>query len=90
MIVTADDLPLWQCHKVVSAAKILTRYRNVDGSYSMRLDIAGVAQIFDVPREVFARGRGAPAVGDYIVVYESGYTSWSPAPDFEAGYTRIK
>jgi hypothetical protein len=88
VIISADDMPRWQCHKVVNAAKILARHRNADGSYSMRVDIDGVTQVFDAARDVFARG--VPAVGDYMVVYAGGYTSWSPGAEFEAGYTRIK
>lgn len=29
----------------------------------------------------------APAVGDYVVRYSDGYTSWSPKKAFEEGYT---
>ncbi len=31
-----------------------------------------------------------PQVGGYCVQYEGGYTSWSPAKEFEEGYTLIK
>lgn len=31
----------------------------------------------------------APAVGGYFVMYQDGYTSYSPAAAFEAGYTRV-
>lgn len=31
-----------------------------------------------------------PKPGGYLVVYDDGYLSWSPAEAFEAGYTRIK
>ncbi len=31
-----------------------------------------------------------PKPGGYYVVYEDGYTSWSPADAFEGGYTRIQ
>ena len=33
--------------------------------------------------------RGRPDVGDYVVIYEDGYKSWSPAAAFEAGYSRL-
>ena len=31
----------------------------------------------------------APQPGGYFVLYEGGYTSWSPADAFEAGYTPV-
>ena len=30
-----------------------------------------------------------PKVGGYYVVYRDGYKSWSPASEFEDGYTRV-
>jgi hypothetical protein len=30
-----------------------------------------------------------PQVGGYYVMYKDGYQSWSPASEFEDGYTRI-
>jgi hypothetical protein len=30
-----------------------------------------------------------PKVGGYYVVYRDGYKSWSPAAEFEDGYTRV-
>jgi hypothetical protein len=32
----------------------------------------------------------APQAGMYMVVYEDGYISFSPAEAFEAGYTLMK
>ena len=31
-----------------------------------------------------------PVVGGYFVIYEDGYTSFSPAAAFESGYTRVE
>lgn len=36
------------------------------------------------PKQLFARGLAKP--GDYYVVYEDGYDSWSPKDTFEKGY----
>jgi hypothetical protein len=33
--------------------------------------------------------RGAPKIGDYFVIYEDGYQSWSPKAAFESGYTKV-
>jgi hypothetical protein len=41
----------------------------------------------DMPSEVFARG--VPSEGDFLVVYEDDYISWSPCKPFVDGYTRI-
>lgn len=30
-----------------------------------------------------------PVVGGYLVLYDDGYCSFSPAEAFESGYTRI-
>ena len=79
-----SDLPQWKCHKVVRAAKITGI--STDGlSYYVYLGSKG--EPYFVQGSVFARG--VPAIGDYLVVYEDGYVSWSPAKAFEAGYTLI-
>jgi len=33
--------------------------------------------------------RHKPQPGGYYVIYDDGYTSWSPAKAFEEGYTKI-
>lgn len=80
-----ERLPMYRCHKVVRAAKILAI-----GSYGLRVD-AGDPQIcltLRMPDDWLERHR--PEVGGYLVVYEDGYKSYSPAAAFESGYGRIK
>ena len=89
---TAANLPQWKCHKVVRAAKIaaIAQGETVqdqfpNGSWLLKLD--GVEE----PREVAHewKQKHTPEVGGYYVVYEDGYTSFSPAEAFEAGYKRL-
>lgn len=74
----------WKCHKIVKAGKILeppghSRLIVVE-------DINGAPCKVEMPMDAFARG--TPTVGDYIVIYDDGYKSWSPAKAFEEGYAR--
>ncbi len=77
------EMPRYQCHKVVHALKI----ESID-THSGRLVPAdsGFAA-FEVERGMFSRY--VPTAGDYFVVYDDGYQSFSPAKAFEAGYTRL-
>lgn len=72
----------WKCHKVVKAGKIIERH---DGVFKVE-DINGTVCAVHMPESAFARGY--PQDGDYIVIYEDGYKSWSPAKAFEEGYTK--
>ena len=84
-------LAMWQSHKVVHAGKIMSiispggidtrkcvlQVQNADGTENeMKVD-----------SDVFKRG--IPNTGDYLVVYDDGYTSWSPRQAFEGGYKRV-
>ena len=90
--VVGADLPAWKCHKIVNAAKIMS----VDvldaelGEYALRLD-SGVEG--DIPSAVVTQGwceKHEPETGGYLVVYEDGYQSYSPAEPFESGYTLLE
>lgn len=82
------ELPKYQSHKVVRAAKITEiEDHESDGTGSRTMifgDIGGSKFMTD---EWFDRFK--PEVDGYYVVYEDGYTSFSPAEAFESGYTRI-
>lgn len=84
-------LPQWQSHKIVHAAKITGLIYGLggEGIHSVRLEAPMIppSQEFQVPENFAARGK--PQVGDYLVQYDDGYVSWSPAKAFEDGYTRI-
>jgi hypothetical protein len=86
------EMPKYRSHKTVWALKIVavddpTRPGDeTDGSRVLTFAEPGYA-----PQRVphaFVR-KHDPKAGGYFVVYEDGYTSWSPADAFESGYTRI-
>ncbi|KKL87482.1 hypothetical protein LCGC14_1934250 [marine sediment metagenome] len=86
----AVDLPQYQCHKVVRAAKItgLSLNHEDDGSGQCNTlifgDIGGYKRVADGWIERFK-----PEEGGYFVRYADGYTSFSPAKAFEEGYSKI-
>lgn len=87
------QLPEFQCHKRVRAAKILeighdgeSPFLNLEGEpqqvgETLQFPSFGVTQAW--------LERFKPEVGGYYVVYEDGYASFSPAAAFEGGYTRV-
>lgn len=80
-----SQLADWKCHKIVKAGKILTMPG--EGSGIVMIEDVNLAPCkIEMPPNAWARGR--PVLGDYIVVYEDGYKSWSPAKAFEDGYSR--
>ncbi len=80
------DLPLWQCHKRVRAAKIteITPGRAVRSGQTLHFEESPPVSKHDAWISKFE-----PKVGGYYVVYEDGYESYSPAKAFEEGYTRV-
>lgn len=83
-----SKLPRWKCHKIVRASQI--RAFDIDEDHINAT--VWLQPQYPVGREfrvlvsagVFARGHPSP--GDYLVVYDDGYVSWSPQGTFEAGY----
>lgn len=81
----------YRCHKIVRAAKI----NAVDGRRvwvyvaadpSLPADTLSIGA-FDAPDDWIAKHR--PEAGMYLVIYEDGYRSVSPAAAFESGYTEL-
>jgi hypothetical protein len=68
-------------HKEVKAAKVVAIEPFDEGfAHRFRLDDGSLVG--------YPQGKcPANPVGGYYVVYEDGYTSWSPAEAFEGGYT---
>ncbi len=80
-------LPRYRSHKIVRAATIAGFEKKVGNDEIVRLNLgAERAPMIRLAPSVFARGW--PVVGDYIVVYDDGYVSWSPKRAFEEGYDR--
>ena len=78
------QLPKFQSRKIVRGAKIVQMEDVPCGGVILHLE--GDKQI-EVSREWYMQ-RGAQT-GGYYVVYDNGYTSWSPAEAFQGGYVRL-
>lgn len=76
----AVEIPQYKCHKVVRAFKVGKieglKIFSIDEKYSV-----DVAPDFMTKNPLNTDG--------YLVIYEDGYKSWSPAKAFEEGYTKI-
>jgi hypothetical protein len=83
------ELPKYRCHKIVHAFKIervndpTEPGNESDGSRIL----CGEGYVLRVNHEYVRKHK--PEVGGYLVIYEDGYQSFSPAKAFEDGYTRI-
>lgn len=86
-----SQLADWKCHKIVKAGKILpVQITQDEGEGTSNVTVAdcnGAPCLVVIADTAFARGM--PKTGDYIVIYEDGYKSWSPAKAFEDGYARV-
>jgi hypothetical protein len=80
-------LPAYKSHKIVHAAKITSIGEPTEaGVTNLNLELPnGEGMGYGVDNDYVTKHD--PKVGGYLVVYEDGYESWSPAPQFEAGYT---
>ena len=80
------DLPSYQSHKVVQAARIveIRRLTADDEHPDMLLVLEGDFE--HTTDATWVREKRAQ-VGGYFVRYSDGFTSYSPAEAFEGGYT---
>lgn len=92
----SSPMPQYLCHKKVWALKIKEIVFDSDIAEKENRDSDGRALITPeessfVPFIVEADyvNKHKPQVGGYYVVYEGGYKSWSPAKEFEEGYSKI-
>lgn len=83
---TLAQLPKYRCHKEVWALKIKAIHAGHDDTPMLEFEDSGYA-----PRPVtFAwLYKHTPQAGGYWVQYKDGYESYSPAKEFEEGYTRV-
>lgn len=86
----------WQCHKTVEAFKITeTEIRpTIDkGKVVILIGPYGQGEVVDEGWVTKHLPEGSlhriSLEGGYFVRYPDGYTSWSPAEAFEAGYTEL-
>lgn len=84
------QLAKYRSHKTVYAGEIVGIPPSVDlpaGARAILVENAEGTHIEVIcAREMFSRF--VPSIGDYLVVYEDGYMSFSPAKAFEDGYAR--
>lgn len=82
------EMPRYKCHKEVWALRIKDMERiHMDDSIKIYPVENGYSP-FVVSQDFFTKHN--PRIGGYIVQYEDGYRSYSPAAAFESGYTLIK
>lgn len=85
---TEREMPKYRSHKEVWALKIAALEIGEDGSAKIAPVDAGYS-VFETRPEWSSRFEGGEDDLGYYVVYNDGFTSWSPSEAFEDGYTRI-
>lgn len=80
-------LQSYKSHKVVLAARIVGLIEPPASQLELDPGDGGPNIWHEVPGDFFRRHR--PAAGGYLVVYEDGYQSFSPAEAFEGGYRLV-
>lgn len=83
-----NELPQYKCHKVVRAGKILATAHNPNED-AVFLDVDGVVNKW-LSTPAGWLNKHNPDIGGYLVAYEDGYLSYSPAAAFEAGYRLLE
>lgn len=82
------QLPRYRCHKCVSAAKITYLLTHTDGMLDLTV-IDDNGNESKIRMSADWNHKHAPDLGGYLVMYDDGYNSYSPASTFEAGYTLL-
>jgi hypothetical protein len=92
----SSPMPQYLCHKKVWALKIKEIVFDIDLAKEENRETDGRALItpenpsfapFVVEADYVSKHK--PQAGGYYVQYEGGYKSWSPAKEFEEGYSLI-
>jgi hypothetical protein len=82
------EMPRYECHKKVWALKIAAIEVNPDKSAKIAPSDAGYAP-FETTTGWAERFHGTDDDLGFYVVYDGGYTSWSPTKAFVDGYRPI-
>jgi hypothetical protein len=80
------EMPRYACHKRVWALEISAVGEPHNGLISLAFKDKGYAGK-SVPENMFSRY--TPVPGDFYVVYDDGYKSFSPRKAFLEGYTKV-
>lgn len=86
----SSELPQWQSHKVVRAGKVEAVHVERRGAAARWSWIVDGARLMATPELMARVPAGINPVGGYLVRYEDGFESWSPAKAFEEGYTKVE
>lgn len=78
----SEQLPQYQCHKVVRAGKVV-KFPNAS---TVHCEVDGEIVHVSIP---VALGHARELVGGYIMIEDNGYITWSPAAPFESGHERL-
>lgn len=87
MQTTPIELPQWKRHEVVKASKITDigpAYYDPANDQTMLVNVHTEAGVISESESYLKRTD--PRIGGYYVQCENGYSSYSPADAFEAGY----
>lgn len=90
-----NELPKYKCHKEVRALKIAKVEASCGDRPAGENEETDGGAIITPAEDGFPPfkiddgyvRKHDPRAGGYYVVYENGYESWSPAKEFEDGYT---
>ena len=97
------EMPKYVCHKEVHALKIKQIICHAHEDPSVTIDEFSKTAEFKgghilpedrrfcpIPFDADYYRKHNPKSGGYYVVYKGGYKSWSPAEEFEDGYTLVE
>ena len=85
----------YKSHKIVEAARIVGlpgfgEGRQATASRTVWIEpVSGAKESIEVPADWFTAQGSRAQIGGYLVRYEDGYISYSPAKAFEEGYTLL-
>lgn len=82
-----ESFPRYECHKIVRAGKIETIDRPDNTAFAVIVFGDSLPYATMSPDWM---DKHTPSVGGYVVYYEDGYVSYSPAAPFESGYSKIQ
>lgn len=87
---TNSELPTYQCHKKVKAAKILFIEMGPLSNYMTLENVDPDKEPVIITVTSAYLDKHKPVAGGYYVIYEDNYESFSPAANIDSGYSLIK
>lgn len=84
-----SKMPHYQSHKIVQAAQIKSITYNENSVPRVSMIVAGSDGDMEIVPDKTWLAKHQPEEGGYLVLYEDGYLSYSPAKPFKAGYTML-